>query len=180
MSPALIFLALLTLVSAAPPACLLACVAREHRKQTTCSTLNQVGCICRTLSPQIVACLHEICPVDTDKAVRHFSETCPNFPLTPTPTEDVPTTTPTVSREELMIRETETHAASHASHATTSTTSLAAVTVTTYVETTETLAAERFTPRIIATTPSAASSSAANTLVSPVYLLFCVIIVIYK
>lgn len=81
MNAALLILTFLTLVSAAaaPPACLLACVARETQKQTQCSSLNQVRCICQSLSVKIVECLNESCPSDSKKAIDKFTETCKEF-----------------------------------------------------------------------------------------------------
>lgn len=75
----IIFLTLLSLTYATPPACLLACVAREHRRQSVCPTLNQVSCICKTVSVEIIECLHEICPSDKEKAVQRFQAACAEF-----------------------------------------------------------------------------------------------------
>ncbi|AOW03024.1 hypothetical protein B0I72DRAFT_9370 [Yarrowia lipolytica] len=234
MSPALLILVLVALVSAlAPPACLLACVGRETQKQTQCSSLNQIRCICRTLSSQIGSCLHELCSSHVHKAVDRFTGTCHEFGVTeaiqeeivdgnmghggadmnyssafsssadygsttrhepdPSPTimpstTNEPTITPTaeVTAEATMGNTTTHQDFSHSSlvrGTTTTTTFLPTVRVTSYVETTETLAAVTVTPspRVIATTrPSASNQALVLSSVSPVYILFCVIIIIYK
>lgn len=237
MKAALLILPFLTLVSAtaAPPACLLACVAGETRKQTQCTSLNQVRCICQTLSNKIVECLNGSCPSDSKKAIEKFTNTCKEFGVSGAETlggikDSVPrsdsesdpghsgsghstehsgsdhsatnsatnsatsATTMTSTTDEPIITPTAgghvtgTEPASHDNHSTSSSTSstfLSAVTITTYVESTQTLAAATVTPspRVVATAATAVGASNRALVLgsmSPVYLLFCVIIVIYK
>jgi len=54
----------LTTVVAAPPACLLACVAQVEKKSTECSGLNDIECICSNESTAIEKCLDSACPSD--------------------------------------------------------------------------------------------------------------------
>ncbi|CCK69040.1 Ccw14p KNAG_0B06100 [Huiozyma naganishii CBS 8797] len=62
---------------ATPPACLLACVAQVTKASSTCSSLNQVGCVCSKEADQVKQCLDSICPSgDADAAYSAFQSSC--------------------------------------------------------------------------------------------------------
>lgn len=63
-------------VVAAPPACLLACVAQVTR-QSDCSGLNDLSCICSSEYSNVEECLNDICPEGaSDGAISSFEDTC--------------------------------------------------------------------------------------------------------
>lgn len=69
----------LTSVVAAPPACLLACVAQVE-KESDCSGLNDLNCICSTLTSDIEECLESACPNgNTDEAKAAYKDSCSGF-----------------------------------------------------------------------------------------------------
>ncbi|SCU77813.1 LAMI_0A02432g1_1 [Lachancea mirantina] len=64
-------------VSAAPPACLLACVAQVTKGSSQCSSMNQIGCICQSESSDLEQCLQSTCPNgDADSAYESFTSSC--------------------------------------------------------------------------------------------------------
>ncbi|KHC46856.1 hypothetical protein MEW_04999, partial [Candida albicans P60002] len=64
---------------AAPPACLLACVAKVE-KGSKCSGLNDLSCICTTKNSDVEKCLKEICPNgDADTAISAFKSSCSGY-----------------------------------------------------------------------------------------------------
>ncbi|KAI3405119.1 SSR1 [Candida oxycetoniae] len=64
---------------AAPPACLLACVAQET-KSSSCSGLNDLSCICSVEYSDIESCLESICPNgNADAAKSAFESSCSGY-----------------------------------------------------------------------------------------------------
>lgn len=64
---------------ATPPACLLACVAKIE-KQSKCSGLNDLNCICSSEASAIEKCLQDICPNNNaDTAIDSFRDSCSGF-----------------------------------------------------------------------------------------------------
>ncbi|EGW30154.1 uncharacterized protein SPAPADRAFT_63763 [Spathaspora passalidarum NRRL Y-27907] len=64
---------------AAPPACLLACVAQVE-KASDCSGLNDISCVCTSNGSDVEQCLKDICPNgQADDAISAFESTCSSF-----------------------------------------------------------------------------------------------------
>lgn len=63
-------------VLATPPACLLACVSQEE-KNSQCSGLADLDCICTSLGEDVEKCLDSICPNgEADTAKLAFESSC--------------------------------------------------------------------------------------------------------
>lgn len=63
-------------VMATPPACLLACVA-EVEKNSQCSSLADLNCICTSLGEKVELCLEDKCPSgDASAAKDAFEASC--------------------------------------------------------------------------------------------------------
>lgn len=61
---------------AAPPACLLACVAQVEKK-SDCTGLNDLSCICSSKGSDVKKCLDDICPDgDAKSAKSAFEDSC--------------------------------------------------------------------------------------------------------
>mmetsp|Transcript_6072 Transcript_6072/g.5995 ORF Transcript_6072/g.5995 Transcript_6072/m.5995 type:complete len:231 (+) Transcript_6072:73-765(+) len=61
---------------AAPPACLLACVAQVEKK-SDCTGLNDLSCICSSNGSDVKKCLDSVCPDgDADSAKSAFEDSC--------------------------------------------------------------------------------------------------------
>lgn len=64
---------------ATPPACLLACVAKIE-KESNCSGLNDLNCICSSEASAIEKCLEDICPNNNaDAAIDSFRDSCSGY-----------------------------------------------------------------------------------------------------
>lgn len=65
-----------SLVLATPPACLLACVAQVE-KNSKCSSLADLECICTSIGEEVEKCLDSQCPDgDADTAKKAFEASC--------------------------------------------------------------------------------------------------------
>lgn len=69
----------LQLTSAATPACLLACTAQIHR-DSTCSGLQDIKCMCTKSGSDLQQCFRDLCPNDDAKlATEAFEKVCDEF-----------------------------------------------------------------------------------------------------